>query len=70
MYQCNGLISKTVQYFIFESQGNEPLLNQKEEGIHNATWMSLDTAIKIIGYKKTNKPLMEKVKQFLLSFPT
>jgi 8-oxo-dGTP pyrophosphatase MutT (NUDIX family) len=65
MYQRNGLVSKTVQYFIFESKGTEPLVSQTEEGIHNARWMSLDTATQRIGYPKTNKVLLAETKLFL-----
>ncbi len=66
IYQKNGRISKTVQYYIFESSGDEPLVSQTEEGIHNATWMQLEKAIKIIGYPKTNLSLLLKVKQWTL----
>ena len=69
-YQRNGRISKTVHYYMFESKGNERIINQTEEGVHNAKFITLEKAINIIGYEKTNIPLLEKVKQFLLSFPT
>jgi 8-oxo-dGTP pyrophosphatase MutT (NUDIX family) len=65
MYQKNGLISKTVHYFVFESKGNEPLINQSEEGIHNAVWIPVDKATELIGYPKTNKGLLVKTKRFL-----
>ena len=31
-----GIINKTVHYFLFESTNDEPLINQTEEGIHDA----------------------------------
>ena len=58
MYTRGGLISKTVQYFLFESAGNELVVPQKEEGLHDAKWIALDKAIDTIGYAKTNKPLL------------
>ncbi len=58
MYQRNGLISKTVHYFLFKSAGTELLKPQKEEGLHDAKYIDLDEAIKTIGYAKTNKPLL------------
>lgn len=67
MYQKNGLISKTVHYFIFKSKGGEPIVDQTEEGIHNAKWMPLDDALLAIGYKETNLPLLEQTKRFLRS---
>lgn len=66
-YKKNGLIHKTVHYYLFKASGNEPLVNQIQEGIHNATWMSLDRAIEIIGYSETNKILLTKSKQWILN---
>ncbi len=66
MYRRDGLISKTVQYYIFESNGSENLVNQTNEGIHNASWTPIERAIEIIGYPKTNAPLLLKVKQWTL----
>jgi 8-oxo-dGTP pyrophosphatase MutT (NUDIX family) len=67
-YQRNGRISKTVHYYMFESKGNERIINQTEEGVHNATWVALDEALLRIGYEKTNRPLLEQVKTFLSSY--
>lgn len=66
VYRRNGLIRKTVTYFLFESKGDQHPVNQTEEGIHNATWTPIDRAIEIIGYPKTNKPLLDTVKQWTL----
>ena len=65
MYRRNGLISKVVHYFLFKSKGEEKLMGQKEEGLHDVQWMPLSEAITAIGYSKTNKPLLEKTKQLL-----
>ncbi len=61
MYNRGGLISKTVHYFLFSSRGTETPKGQKEEGISDVRWVPLDEAITIIGYPKTNKPLLEEV---------
>ena len=65
MYQRNGLISKTVHYFLFLSDGKEPLKGQKEEGISEVDWVPLDEAITIVGYPKTNKKLLEETQEIL-----
>lgn len=57
-YRRNGLISKTVHYFVFTSTGDETPVNQREEGIHEATWVPIRKAIDIIGYTETNKQLL------------
>jgi 8-oxo-dGTP pyrophosphatase MutT (NUDIX family) len=64
-YQRDGLVTKTVHYYLFESKENEVLVNQSEEGIHNAAWTPVDRAMKMIGYSKTNTPLLTKVKQWI-----
>ncbi len=64
MYQKNGFISKTVHYFLFRLTRPQKAVSQKEEGIHNATWIPLHKAIEIIGYPKTNRPLLLNVKQW------
>lgn len=68
MYRRAGLISKTVHYFLFEAKGDEPLVNQAEEGIHNAQWVPLSDAPAMIGYKKTNMQLLEQALAFLSSY--
>ncbi len=67
MYQKDGLISKTVHYFLFHMTGTQKIVEQKEEGIHYATWKPIDDALKIIGYPETNKPLLTKTKQWILN---
>lgn len=58
------LIDKTVYYFLFEIVGNPLLKAQKEEGIQEAKFIDLDKAFDIIGYKKTNAPILKKIKDF------
>ncbi len=65
IYRRNGLISKTVQYFIFKCTGTEPLKLQKEEGIHDAQWMLISKAVDVIGYPETNTPLLGKTIEYL-----
>ena len=66
-YQKDGLIHKTVHYFLFETKEKDKLLSQKEEGISEAKWCSFDQAEKIIGYSKTNKPLLEEARNYLMA---
>src|SRR3989344_4262748 len=37
-YKKNGLVKKTVQYFLFHANGSEPIVCQKKEGIKTAKW--------------------------------
>lgn len=55
-----NLIRKKVDYFLFEYTGSKSPVPQKEEGISDAKWFDLDEALAIIGYPKTNKPVLEK----------
>jgi 8-oxo-dGTP pyrophosphatase MutT (NUDIX family) len=57
-YRRGRLIHKTVHYFLFEATGDEPFVCQKNEGIQEAQWMKPDQAQKIVGYGKTNTPLI------------
>ncbi len=65
MYKRGDLISKTVHYFLFTSDGNEKPKGQKEEGVSDVQWFSIDKAIQIIGYAKTNTQLLEEAKIIL-----
>lgn len=64
-YNRKGLISKTVHYFLFTSSGLESPKAQKEEGISEVTWMPMEKTIELIGYAKSNKPLLEEVETIL-----
>ncbi len=55
------LIKKTVYYFLFENRGEEKLVPQKEEGIQDVKWFTPEKALKIIGYRKTNEPVLKEV---------
>jgi 8-oxo-dGTP pyrophosphatase MutT (NUDIX family) len=59
-YNRDGLISKSVHYFLFMQEIDEPIVCQREEGIHDAKFVNIDTILKIIGYPKTNQPLLKK----------
>lgn len=55
------LVKKTVHYFLFEALGDEVPKPQEEEGITDIKWFTLEEAQKIVGYPKTNKPILEEV---------
>lgn len=61
MYRRNGLINKTVFYFLFSSKGSERLIPQKEEGITAAQWVPLSKATTLIGYPQTGKTILTAV---------
>lgn len=60
----DNLIKKTVHYFLFELIGDEKPKPQKEEGIQDVQFVSLSKANKIIGYKKTNGPILKKIEEY------
>ncbi|MBI5613946.1 NUDIX domain-containing protein [Candidatus Gottesmanbacteria bacterium] len=62
MYSRDGVVHKVVQYFLFMTIGTEETSAQKDEGIHDVTWMRLDEAIDAIGYRETNKKVLLEVK--------
>mgnify|MGYP001576614113 CR=1 FL=1 len=55
----NELIDKTVHYFLFKGDQNMPLSPQAEEGIQEVKWFLLPEARRIVGYRKTNVPLLK-----------
>lgn len=60
-YRLEGeLIKKTVHYFLFQAQGGQKLVPQKEEGISQARWFALEKALEIVGYPKTGKKLIKE----------
>lgn len=65
MYQRNGLIQKTVYYFLFELFGHSDIHVRKEEGISDAKWVTINQAKRIIGYPKTNLKLLDDVQKIL-----
>jgi 8-oxo-dGTP pyrophosphatase MutT (NUDIX family) len=57
-FHRNGLVDKTVHYFLFQTGFRGKLLPQHEEGIKKAGWVSLNNALIIVGYPETNRPLL------------
>lgn len=64
-YDGNGTIKKTVHYFVFQSHRRVRPHAQKEEGIREAKWVSIDRAIDMIGYRQTNVTLLEETWKLL-----
>lgn len=61
----SSIVKKNVYFFLFEYSGKETPKPQLEEGITDVKWFPLDEAIKIIGYVKTNKAVLEEAKSKL-----
>ena len=66
-YRRNGLIRKTVHYFLFQSDTQAPLKPQREEGISEARWVLLEEAETLIGYPETNTQLLHKARQIVIN---
>lgn len=66
LFTRDGLVKKTVHFFLFETKGETPLVPQFDEGITDAVWVTIDEAANQIGYPKTNKPIIKEA-QFYLS---
>lgn len=64
-YKRNGLVNKTVLYFLFQVKTRIRPVVQKEEGIQEAKWVAIDEAMKLIGYRETNVRLLEETKKIL-----
>lgn len=64
-YRKNGLIKKTVHYFLFELKGKQAPKPQISEGIRAVQWFSFAKAIEIVGYQKTNVKLLETSQDLL-----
>ncbi len=59
-YRWEGeLVKKTVYYFIFSFTGEETPVPQTEEGIQEVQWFDPDEAVSLLGYKKSNKKILE-----------
>jgi mutator protein MutT len=63
MYKRNGLIQKTVHYFLFIQTKKQTPVCQKSEGIKEAKWMNFTNAKKYIGYRDTNVPMLAKAEE-------
>lgn len=67
-YRRNGLIKKTVHYYLFSTDGKERLVAAKQEGVQRADWFDLNGAIKQIGYRDTNARLLVEARAFLSTY--
>lgn len=65
IYTRNGQVDKTVHYFVFEYSGTEEPVGQKEEGIQEPKWVTLDTAHVDIGYPDSNNPLIIEARKIV-----
>jgi 8-oxo-dGTP pyrophosphatase MutT (NUDIX family) len=63
--QNSETIKKTVQYYLYEFSGSEPVVCQQTEGITAFDWVSQTEIIDRIGYPDTNIPLLTQVDQIL-----
>ncbi len=61
----SDLVKKTVYYFLFETPGEDRLVPQKEEGIQEVKWLTPEKALSIVGYRKTNEPVLKEVMEKL-----
>jgi 8-oxo-dGTP diphosphatase len=64
-FKREGLVHKTVHYFLFKTGYTGKLTAQKEESISDAGWCGLSKSLEIIGYPKTNKELLVKAQKIL-----
>lgn len=65
-YKWEGnLINKTVYYYLFQNSAQEHLKPQTEEGIMDVKWFHLKKAMEIVGYKKTNRMILEEAEKIL-----
>ncbi len=59
-YTRDKSIKKTVHYFLFRSKTLQKPRVQREEGISDAQWVPWKEATIMIGYPKTNLPLLKE----------
>mgnify|MGYP001578051920 CR=1 FL=1 len=60
-YQREGeKIHKTVHYFLCALEKDAEPKPQTDEGISEVRWVPIEEAMKIIGYPKTNRAVLEK----------
>lgn len=64
-YFRDGSIKKTVHFFLFESPTKQHVTVQTEEGISEAKWVPFAKVKDMIGYPKTNTPLLDEVAHIL-----
>ena len=63
----NNLIRKKVDFFLFRYDGNKTPQPLFEEGISDVGWFDPNEALSLIGYAKTNKAILEKAIEKILS---
>ncbi|MBI5620253.1 NUDIX domain-containing protein [Candidatus Gottesmanbacteria bacterium] len=66
-YKRNGTVKKIVHYFVFQSRTRTRPIVQRDEGIQEAKWVTIEEAIAMIGYRETNVKLLEATKQIMHS---
>ncbi len=67
-YRWEGTLKKkTVYYYLFLGKGTEIPTPQTDEGILDVKWITWEEAVKIIGYKKTNKKVLKEARAVILS---
>lgn len=65
-YSRGGVrIHKTVAYHLFEVREKPDVRPQREEGISEVRWVSMDEAKKTIGYRGTNIKVLEETESKL-----
>lgn len=57
----DNLVKKTVYYFLYKAIGKETPKPQEEEGIKEIKWFTPEEALKVVGYRKTNEPILKEV---------
>lgn len=57
---AGNLVRKKVDYFLFAYLGKGKPKAQREEGISQVRWFDPKEARKVIGYTKTNMPILKK----------
>lgn len=58
-------VRKKVFYYLFKLRGSFVIKTQKEEGITEASFYNINKVKELIGYKKTNEPLLTKTENIL-----
>lgn len=61
------LVDKTVYYYLFKGDKKAKLTPQAEEGIQEVKWFPFEEALKITGYKKTSKEILNETRTIFSS---
>lgn len=67
-FKRKGIVQKTVDYMIFLSATFQNIVLQKEEGIKDAKWIELNSALQQIDYKETYSPMLKQVRLLTQTF--